>query len=62
MIEDEFKAILNQEMIGYLGPIHMVEEEEEEEIQEDEDDEEIEEYTDELQIPVFHLFIYNIGR
>lgn len=45
MIEEQFKAILNEDVVGTLGPIDL-REEEEEEVEEDEEEEEMDEYTD----------------
>lgn len=50
MIEEEFKNILSQDLTGALGTLQMREEEEEQEEEEQGDD--IDEYTDEIQIPV----------
>lgn len=50
MIEQEFKNILSQDLVGALGTMEMREEDEEEE---EDDDGDMDEYTDEIQIPVF---------
>lgn len=45
MIEEEFKQILNQDMITTLGPIDM-REQEEDDVEQDEQEEEMDEYAD----------------
>ena len=50
MIEEQFKNILSQDLTGALGTLEMREEEQEEEEEEEGDD--IDEYNDEIQIPV----------
>jgi hypothetical protein len=37
MIEEEFRQILNQDMVGTLGPIDLREEDEEDDVEEDEE-------------------------
>ena len=59
MIEEEFKQILNQDMVGTLGPINLVEEEQEE-VEDQEEQEEMEEYADEIHSPV-RSFGYIVG-
>lgn len=49
MIEQEFKNILTQDLVGALGTMELHEEEDEEE---EEDEGDMDEYTDQIQIPV----------
>ena len=57
MVEEEFRQILTQEMVGTIGPIDIREEEEEDDVEEDEEEEEMDEYADGLHSPVIFYFI-----